>query len=529
MKHVGTFAVAAAAFAAAAPAPTFQAEAQTDSIYLCQEHETTFRDSRTNGISLDALRELELATRTRCPNLNARVNARLSEPVRSTGPTRTSTPATATASDVCRTQRSVWSLWQATGTAAQVSAFRDQLPGQCSELRNEVTTFYEALRRGGPRPTARSALPPTTGSGPLGVDEARQGELTAQEARSDGRVWDDYRLRLDANQSVEIRLNSEEFDAFLEVGLGDGDDFRALASNDDGGGGLNSLVRYQAIEASTFTVRARALGGRGTGPYRLEVREANLTPPPEARRIAFGQARAGVLSDGEARAFDDGNQLYDLYSFTAQAGQRVRLSMDAADVNGRLAFDTMLVVGRIRDGAFQRLASNDDHDNTTNSLIHLLIPEDGEYLVRAQAYSSNGAGEYEIRLDVAPERPAPAPVSLPDRPNATVYLSALTNDMPVVRNQTYYQDFSFRARQGRRYVIELTSPVFEPYLEIGEAGGQAFEALASSDERGSAPNSARISFDAPRNGAFIIRARSYSDGATGEFEVTIAETGRADQ
>ena len=127
------------------------------------------------------------------------------------------------------------------------------------------------------------------------------------------------------------------------------------------------------------------------GPYQLRVLERAAAASPAAQSITLGSEVLASLDEGDAEA-DDGS-LFDLYTFSGRAGQRVQIRL-ASD-----RFDTLLSLGRMLDGAFREIASNDDAGEGTDSALDLTLPTDGEYAVRAQALSTGGNGPYRLRLD----------------------------------------------------------------------------------------------------------------------------------
>ena len=88
-----------------------------------------------------------------------------------------------------------------------------------------------------------------------------------------------------------------------------------------------------------------------------------------------------TLSDGS---------LYKQYVFDGQAGQAITISMASNE------FDTYLIlVGP--EG--EMLAQNDDiSEADRNSEISITLPETGTYLVIANAYDSNGQGNFSITI-----------------------------------------------------------------------------------------------------------------------------------
>lgn len=90
----------------------------------------------------------------------------------------------------------------------------------------------------------------------------------------DGAKVDDYLVRFEAGQERLISLDAEDFDAVVQVLSADGRERgEPLASNDDGGNSLNSLLRFKAETAGDYIVRVTSLGAGGRGSYRLRVSE----------------------------------------------------------------------------------------------------------------------------------------------------------------------------------------------------------------------------------------------------------------
>jgi stress-induced morphogen len=102
------------------------------------------------------------------------------------------------------------------------------------------------------------------------------GELTAADADNGGARFDDYLVHFGAGQERTITLDAtgaEPFDTVVQVYRAADREGEALASNDDSGGTLNSMLVYKAEQAGDYIVRATALGAGGLGAYRLRVSE----------------------------------------------------------------------------------------------------------------------------------------------------------------------------------------------------------------------------------------------------------------
>jgi hypothetical protein len=99
------------------------------------------------------------------------------------------------------------------------------------------------------------------------------GTLAASDPETDGRHFDDVLVHFDAGQERLIRLDATGFDPIVQIHRADQRDGEPLASDDDGGDGLNSMLLYKAETAGDYVVRVISLGSDSTGSYRLRVSE----------------------------------------------------------------------------------------------------------------------------------------------------------------------------------------------------------------------------------------------------------------
>jgi hypothetical protein len=102
------------------------------------------------------------------------------------------------------------------------------------------------------------------------------GALAASDGDNGGISFDDYVVHFDAGQERMIMLDAlgaEPFDTVLQVYRAGDREGEPLASNDDSGGALNSMLVFKAEQAGDYIVRATALGAGTTGAYRLRVSE----------------------------------------------------------------------------------------------------------------------------------------------------------------------------------------------------------------------------------------------------------------
>lgn len=110
----------------------------------------------------------------------------------------------------------------------------------------------------------------TSSSSPtIRVGSTIRGTLTPQDAQTDsGWYHDDYTFSGSAGQVVQIDLQSDEFDTFIDLYRG----APWLAQDDDGGDGLDAHLVYTLPESGTYTICARSRYANRTGSYTLSLR-----------------------------------------------------------------------------------------------------------------------------------------------------------------------------------------------------------------------------------------------------------------
>lgn len=251
---------------------------------------------------------------------------------------------------------------------------------------------------------------------------------------------------------------------------------------------------------------------------------------------AFGQERAAAptpLRPGSAaqeQLTSNGPRLveydmyYDLYSFRADAGERVQIDMRSD------AFDPYLELGRVGgDGAFVAVAENDDADGL-NARIIQTVAEGGDYLVRARTVSPGSTGAYTIELRRLGEAaPPPPPVAL--RSGQATSGSFATDGAMLVDDTGAtttrpYRLYSFDARAGQTYTISMKSAAFDTYLEVGALTPIGFASARNNDDAegdagGDNGTDSQLTFRAERAGPVTVRASGLTDGAVGDYTIDV--------
>lgn len=335
--------------------------------------------------------------------------------------------------------------------------------------------------------------------------EIEGGDLTAAE---NSYRYDEYAISARAGQRFEAVLRSGEFDAWLEVFPPD-EAADALASDDDGlGEGTNSRLRFTAPETAIYILRARSLSGLDGGAYTLSLTERPPAPrAPRPSGIRVGQSVDGELSSRDPET-DDGLP-YDAFSFRARQGDRLAAALDSE------AFDPVLRLGRMVDGAFVQLAENDDGaDSGLNSRLLFTAPENGEYLIRVTPLNPTDAGAYSLSLQEGPPAAAAQSIAI----GATVE-GELTEADGKSESGSPADAWRFEGREGQRVRIDMTSSDFDTYLELFDENRVSLE---QDDDGGAEGTDSRLTFTLPATGSYVIEARAFAE-ATGAYSLSIAE------
>lgn len=120
--------------------------------------------------------------------------------------------------------------------------------------------------------SVEEAIPVPVIQRPIRVGETLTGELTDRDPElDDGGFFHEYVLEANAGEEFRITLRSTEFDSFLRWGRKDGEAFTEIASDDDGGGNLDSQLTVRADARGRYVIRVSALGSDSVGPYELRV------------------------------------------------------------------------------------------------------------------------------------------------------------------------------------------------------------------------------------------------------------------
>ena len=351
-----------------------------------------------------------------------------------------------------------------------------------------------------PRPAIATSLD-------VGVEE--EGLLEESDALDeyDEKHYDVYLFQGQAGQRYSVSLGSADFDAYLVLGQGEGEDFVEITSNDDSGGNTDARIVFTPEETGSYTVRVTSFDG-STGSYTIMVDEMSPPGPLVVTPITIGAERSGSLDDSD-QISDDGSY-YDLYRFSGREGQRLAITMSSSDI------DSYLELGE-GDEEFWGDYSDDDSGGDLDARIVVTLWRTGEFTIRANSLYPEETGDYTIAVEELPES-GPADVSEIDL-GQTIEGSLESSDA-MLDDGSYYDIYTFRGTAGQRVRITLRSEDFDSYLHFGRWRNDDIEVSEADDDSGGELDS-QLEITIPETGTYGIRANSLGADETGDYTIRL--------
>jgi len=207
----------------------------------------------------------------------------------------------------------------------------------------------------------------------------------------------EYSLTLDAEQSVIIALESLDFDTYIEVLDNSG---ASIASDDDGGDGLNSRLEFTAPAAGTYTIIVRSWLGEADGAYTLSIEGeggggalggllGGGSSSSESSSESAAAEGGGDLSVGDSITVSDASGQPE-YTISLSEGESVQINVESEE------FDTYM---ELLDGSGDVIAEDDDGGDGLNSRLFFTAPSSGTYTIRIRSFGGgNVDGEFTLSV-----------------------------------------------------------------------------------------------------------------------------------
>lgn len=353
--------------------------------------------------------------------------------------------------------------------------------------------------------------PPPLVPRPIAIGDTVNGTLDASDGGNhSGQRADALTFLASAGQRIVATVRSEVFDTYLEL-FSENEESAggrySVGTDDDGAGeGTDSRLSYTIPSDGQYTLEVRAFTGNGEGDYTLALEEA--APEPAPNDLAFGTTVQGEIVATDPK--DGDNRAFDAYRFTGQAGNRIQVIMRSGD------FDTYLQVGS-PEGDFYAMASDDDGlGEGTDSRLNYTLPSSGEFILRASPLYADAEGLYSLELLDRGPQPTAGSILVGATARGT-----LGEDDAIAEDGAFYDAYRISVKAGDKLRLTLVSNAFDAFIDIGredEAG--AFTSVISDDD-GLSDTHAKADWAVEEDGDYVVRARSFSQGQTGEYALTI--------
>jgi hypothetical protein len=406
------------------------------------------------------------------------------------------------------------------------------------------------------------------------VDVTIPGQIVESDAKDTVRMMPCkvHVLRLEKGNTYLIDMVSRDFDSYLRIEDSAG---VQLAQDDDGGGNLNSRIRFAPTKDDAFKIIATTFAG-GEGNYTLTVKDINapiaavkppakapadkapadkapadkapaVKPPvkeepkkvevktePKAEPKTEPKAEPKAAQDGaikldaptEKKPVDVKGQLQDgdgidpsqnhvakNYVVELSEGVVYKIEMNSTD------FDAFLIV---RDANGKELAKDDDGGGNLNARILFVPPAKGMYRIAATSFGG-GNGNFQLIVRPATEFGKAVkydPKKVHDGGTSFCIVSTLTNQdaKDAVQQGSPCQIHQVKLAKGKTYIIDLISGQMDCFLRIEDSQKNN---LADDDDGGDGLNS-RLTFTPDDDGVFRLIATNL-DGVTGSYVIAIRE------
>ncbi|MGH9941632.1 MAG: pre-peptidase C-terminal domain-containing protein [Pyrinomonadaceae bacterium] len=404
--------------------------------------------------------------------------------------------------------------WRSTGTAAAPQEKETKSRRRPQQGKQIPPRPFGSKGEGKARQSAKSDTirPLALGCnpvGPINFGQTINGALSTSDCRlPDNSYFDVYTFAASAGQQVTISMSSSSFDTYLVL-LDAADEF--IAEDDDGGGGTNSRISVTLPAGGTYSIIANSFDPNTTGSYSVTLTSGGgggctiATPVP----IQPGQNN-GALTASDC-VLPDGSH-YDLYTFSATAGQQVAISMSGN-------FDTYLALVA-PDG--EVLAEDNNGGGGTNARIpqstgFAALPATGTYNIIATSFAAGVTGNYSVTLSVAPTPCPQTPISL----GQTVNGALAANDCRLPFDGSFFDAYTFSGTAGQQIAVSMSAG-FDAYLYLLLPNGS----LAAEDADGGGGTNARIPagsgfFTLPVTGSYTILANSAAPNLAGDYTLSL--------
>ena len=373
---------------------------------------------------------------------------------------------------------------------------------------------------GGAAPAPSGAVAAVTAPrGQLLVGRPMAGRLENGDAQlRSGEFVDAYAFQGTRGQRLELRVNSTEFDPYVQIN-GPGN-FSQYNDDDVDGGTSNAHLVVTLPADGVYQVMATSYRPGESGAYQLSASVTGAVTAGAGAAVAAARLTSGQAVTGSLQAPDDTlptGEFVDRFRFEGQAGQRIAIDMTAAELDSYV----LLV------SPSGRQEENDDaREGVTDARLETVLTETGTYVVMATSYQRGMTGSYRLALsplDAARTTIAASGGAGPAPAGTALRLGAaqdgrLQQGDGTLSSGEFVDRYTFQGRRGQVITVDMTSTDLDPYLLITAPGG----AQQENDDVSSGDRNARVTWVLPADGAYAVLATTYRPGETGSYSLRLA-------
>jgi thiol-disulfide isomerase/thioredoxin len=325
--------------------------------------------------------------------------------------------------------------------------------------------------------------------------------------------------------SVTIRLAADGSSLDTVVQLL-GPDGEILAENDDSSfSSTDSLIENFTLPAdgqyTIIATRYNGAEGQSVGDFVLELitgtaEEEGETAAEETETISlsYGETVSGELDDENYR---------DFYTFNAEAGDTITISMEAAEDS---SLDTLFIL--FGPGEERLLENDDGYLGSTDSLIEGFdLVTSGQYTIVATRYGgedgdSSGAYHLTLTSTSTSNETADETAPIPEAQAELVYGDSLTGN---IDNETFIHSYTFDGQAGDVVTIRMDAGEGSTLDSLLRLYGPDGDLLIENDDAQLTTTNALIEdFELPTDGEYTLVATRYNGEAGfsfGEFSLSL--------
>ncbi len=360
--------------------------------------------------------------------------------------------------------------------------------------------------------------------GQIAIGQSMTSQLTAASpVNSDGRRYAMWTFSGSAGQYVSISMQSTDLDSYLILQDQYGNQ---LQTNDDGGGGLNSLITYTLPYTGQYRIMAMSFRTSGVmfGTYTLTVSGGGAVgqapvvtqmanPSGVVGTIGLGQQAQGVLGMGDARY---NGKPFQAYNFQCTAGQAFQFAVMAGWDNYALVFDPM----------GNEVAHDDDSGGNLNARVTYTCAVTGTYRLAVSVFStSTNPGPYTATVTAIggpAVGPMVAPMANPSGVVGTIQIGQQAQGVLGMGDARTsegkpFQAYNFQCTAGQSFQMDINS-TWDNYALVFDPMGNI---VARDDDTGEGLN-ARVNYTCTMTGTYRLGVSVFSTSTTpGPYTMTV--------